>query len=384
MLNHALIKEEFADSLKASYLNISSISIPPKSVQQAYTGYFNDYIQNFAHRLIPYSWEIVEEARANISALIGAKPAEIGFVKNTSEGIGIIANGLPLSSGDNVIIVDQEHQATLFAWIAAQKRGIELRVVPSTKDDIELSQITDRMDSCTKAVIISAVQFSTGIRTDLRTLGSICKEKGILFIVDGIQAVGRLQIDVNEMNIDYLACGGHKGLLGVMGVGFVYCREDLISQIIPPYACYQSVKAPKDAALTASFDALDWHDDSRRFESGNLNYAGVAAINAGAKLLLSLGVSNIEEHILSLETKAISYLRQSGIEVVCPKEPEKRSGIFCVAYPKEIEPALKKAVIKHEVYLTFRGDVMRIGIGCYNDMSHIEKLCDAIKEVMQA
>ena len=192
MLDKKLIDKEFAHLRDVIFLNAASVVIPPKSVQAAYHGFMDEYVDRFGEGVVDRAWEIVEEARHEVAHLIGARPTEIGFVKNTSEGIGIIANGYPFTQGDNVVTVDQEHSSNLFAWIKLQEKGVKLRVVESRNGEIRLKDIFSRVTARTRAISLSAVQFTTGFYTDLATLGSFCERHGILLIVDGIQAVGRL------------------------------------------------------------------------------------------------------------------------------------------------------------------------------------------------
>jgi cysteine desulfurase/selenocysteine lyase len=381
MLNRELIDKEFPTLKDVVFMNAALVVIPPLSAQEAYFGFTREYIKNFSEGVVSGGWERVAAARESVAELIGAKAGEIGFVKNTAEGVGIIAGGYPFEPGDNVILLDQEHPANLFAWINLQNKGVDLRVVPSGGGDLE-EEIIARIDANTKAVTVSAVQFSTGYRADLARLGRVCREKDILFVVDGIQAVGRLVVDVKKYNIDYLACGGHKGLLGTLGAGFVYCSERIVEKVIPPYACYQSVQSyVKPPALTTDFSKIVWHDDSRRFEAGNLNYAGIAAIGAGTRLLNTLGIGEIEKHILNLEEEFLDELNGLPLEFRSPKEKAHRSGIPCIYYPLEKEEQVKEILDKYRVYVTMRGGYIRASMNFYNTREQIARAVSAFKEI---
>ena len=382
MLNRELIDKEFPSLKDVVFMNVSSVVVPPLSAQEAYFNFTKDYIKNFSVDVLTKGWEIVGRTRESMAQLIGAKAAEIAFVKNTTEGVGILANGYPFQSGDNVILMDQEHPANLFVWINLQQKGVELKVIPSLDNKNVSNEIIDRIDSKTRAVAISAVQFSTGYRADLEELGRVCREREILFIVDGIQAVGRFSIDVGRFNIDYLACGGNKGLLGTLGAGFVYCSERIVKKIIPPYACYQSVKSyVKPPALTTDFSRIEWHDDSRRLESGNLNYAGIAAIGAGSKLIDTLGIGDIEEHILDLEESFIQDLKGLPLDFRSPKERKYRSGIACIYYPLEKEKEVKDILGRHRIYVTMRGGYIRASMNFYNNKEQVKEAVQGFKEI---
>jgi len=341
MLDRKLINYEFSNIKDVIFLNVASVVIPPRCVQNAYFDFTKRYIKTFGKNIIPEAWEMIRHTRESVAKLINAEPSEIAFIKNTTEGIGIIANGLSYKPGSNVIIVDQEHPANLYTWINLQKQGVQLRVVKSRNNDIFIKDILDKIDENTRAITISAVQFSTGVYTDLVKLGNICRENNIIFIVDGIQAIGRMNIDVKKMNINYLACGGNKGLLATLGAGFVYCNSGIIGEVTPVYACYQSVKNyTKPPAVTTDFSKVQWHDNARRLESGNLNYAGIAAINAGVQLINKIGIKEIESYIIELENVLIERIKHLWFEFRTPNDKEKHSGILCIYYPQNLENEL--------------------------------------------
>jgi len=378
MLNENLIKEEFDDIKNVHYLNIASLAMPPKSVQKAYQGFMRDYISFFGADVKDRFSSTMEEARGQLALLINSEPSEIGFVKNTSEGIGIIANGYAFMPGDNIIITDQEHGANKNVWIELQKKGLVIKVVPTVNKDILLEDIKSRIDKNTKAIAIASVQYGSGIRSDLITIGQICKEHSLLFIVDAIQSIGRLKLDVKEANIDYLACGGHKGLLGTYGVGFIYCRSDLIKEVIPPYSCHQS-------ALILEEDGkhlLKWRKDSRKVEAGCLNYAGIAAMNAGAKLLNELGIEAIENHILNLEKELIERIEGLPYTIRNPSDPDKRSGILCLEYPPKLKSTLEELFIKRDIFVTFRMNYIRISFGLYNTLKDVKAVASALEDAL--
>ncbi|MCY6370867.1 aminotransferase class V-fold PLP-dependent enzyme [Clostridium ganghwense] len=381
MLNRELIDYEFSNIKDIIFLNISSVVVPPKCVQDAYFNFMKQYVETYSKTAVSDGWKIVNSARKNVAKLINAKPLEIAFVKNTSEGMGIIANGLALKPGDNIIVFDQEFPANLYAWINLQSKGVELSVVRSKEDKIVIDDIVDVIDRNTKVIAISAVQFTTGFYIELMKLGEICKANNIIFVVDGIQAVGRLNIDVKEMNISYLVCGGYKGLLSTFGAGFVFCDSAIINDITPLSANHQSVincdntfKMPKD------FSKIEWHEDSRRLEAGNLDFAGIAAIDAGVKLINELGIREIEKHVLQLQQELIQNISHLPIKFKTPLEKENYSGILSIYYPRIIEKEVKEIIEKYKIVATVKDNYIRIGVNFYNTKEQMIKVAEAFDE----
>ena len=384
MLNQKLIDEEYGFLGDAIFLNVSQVVMPPKRVQDAYRRFMDDYVANFGMDVVSRAWDIVNNARPKLQKLIGAKEAhEIAFVKNTAEGISILANGLTYHEGDNIVIADQEHQSVLFPWIAVHERfGVELKVVKSVNREIPTEDMIAAIDEHTRVLIVSAVQFSTGFCSDLKRLGEACREKGVIFAVDGIQALGRLQLNVQDCHIDWLAAGSNKGLLGTLGAGFVYCSDRIVKDIIPCYAGYQStVSHVAPPSVTTEFDHLEWYPHARRFESGNLSYNCIEAISNGVDLILELGIDNIDAHIRKLEKHLREQISDLSLPVVQAEDEKHWGGVICVYYPAEHEDDVVRILQSHNIYCTMRGGYIRFGLEFYNTLEQMDIVSAALHEI---
>ena len=384
MLDQALLTKEFPFVGKEIFLNSSYITVPPVRTQLAYYGFMDQLVNTYADDFIRNSEGKINEARRRLAEVVNASPEEIAFVKNTTEGIGILSQGLSYNAGDNVVVIDQEHSANLFGWIKLQQKGVELRIVRSRDDAVVLNDIVEKINEHTRIVAISAVQFSTGFAIDLELLGRVCKDFDVILSVDAIQALGRKEIDVKKMNISYLASGGNKGLFGILGAGFVYCSSDIIDQITPPYASYQSVESVHaQPAITTDFSQLRWHKDARRLESGNLNHAGIAALSAGTSLVLELGIKNIQAHILALEKMLRDKLVGVPLKVVTPDRDENRSGVVCIYYPLEKEDKVISLLQQRHIHVTMRGGYIRISFHAFNTQNDVAQIAAAIWDISE-
>lgn len=386
MLNFELINKEYDFMQDVIFLNVASVVMPPNRVQKDYNSFMSRYIANFGEDVVGRAWQIVANTRPKISRLLNCQPEEIAFVKNTAEGIGTLAMGYPFKPGDNVVIADQEHSSNLYAWINVQRRGVQLKIVPSTNNcDINLDNILANLDEHTKILAISAVQFSTGFYADLERLGAECKKRGIIFVVDAIQAYGRLNIDVQKCNISWLACGGNKGALATLGVGFIYCKNELAPKISPSFAGYQStITHASPPSITENFETLEFCPHARRFEAGNLNYAGIEALGNGADLLFELGLENIQEHILKLEKLLRAQLQTLKLHIVTPAKESNYGGVICIYYPKEAETQVVEILKKHKIYATMRGGYIRFGINFYNTKEQMQRVGQAMWEIQDS
>ena len=384
MLNRELIESEFSFLGEDIFLNVSSVVMPPLRVQKAYESFMQDYIANYGDDIVQKAWDMVADTREKAAQLIhAADPLEIAFVKNTCEGVSILADGYPFKEGDNVVVADQEHQANLFPWINLhQRKKVDLHVVKSRNGEINADDMIAAIDENTKVLTVSAVQFSTGFFADLHKLGAACREKNVIFMVDGIQALGRLDIDVQAMNIDWMVAGTNKGLRGRLGGGIVYCTHRIVKDIIPPYASYQSVVSHvAPPAITTNFDFLEWHPNARRFESGNLSYNCINAINKGIELILELGIGNIDEYVRQLEAYLRRQLEDLDLHVVQAADKKNWGGVVCVYYPSHADEEVIAILKRHKIHCTMRGGYIRLGIDFYNTQEQMDKVSAALHEV---
>jgi selenocysteine lyase/cysteine desulfurase len=382
MLDRSLVEREYGFLKDVIFLNASSVIMPPMRVQNAYNNFMADYVRAFGAGVVPKGWDIVNEARGRLASLLNCHAHEIAFTKNTAEGLSIAAASIEVVPGDNAVVCDQEHEANLFPWMNQRRRGLELRVVRTQNGEVDIAALLARCDERTKALAISSAQFTTGHSVDLRALGAECRARNIIFVVDGVQSVGRLKLDVRECNIDYLAAGGHKGLLGTLGAGFVYCSDRIVSDLIPPYASYQSViNHVPPPALTTQFDYLEWHPNARRLEAGSPNFNGVLAISRGVELILELGIENIESTIHALEAEFRSLLADVPLKVVEPADPKRRSGIVCVYYPKGAEAEVQAVLRNHKIFCSMQAGYLRFCIEFYNTSEQMKIAASALQEI---
>ena len=191
-------REQFVIPDGVIYLDGNSLGVLPKAAIAAVR---RTVEEEWGQGLIR-SWNTADWVNAprrcgdKIARLIGARGSEIAFVKNTTEGLGFVANGYPWKSGDNVIIADIEYPSNVYCWVRLAKLGVELRWVKNRQGRITVDDIRALMDSRTRIVSLSAVQFSNGYRQDLHGTANLCNERGVLLNLDGIQWVGALAIDV--------------------------------------------------------------------------------------------------------------------------------------------------------------------------------------------
>jgi len=259
-----------------------------------------------------------------------------------------------------------------------KKYGVELDFLKAEHGKVSPADVEQALTPRTRLVALSAVQFLSGYRADLVSIGDLCRRRGILFIVDGIQAVGAVRIDVQSMNIDALASGCQKWQLGNQGTGFLYLKEELQSQIQQQYVGWLSVADPWNFYNFAQPLA----SSAQRYEPGTLNIPGFWGTSAALRMLLEFGPEHIEQHILAVTRVLIKGLQElNGVELVTPTNDDERAGIVTVKLPGEMDPqAVFKELFERNIQISVREGLLRFSPHFYNSGEDITRTVEALKE----
>jgi cysteine desulfurase/selenocysteine lyase len=321
-------------------------------------------------------YRALDQVRQNAARLLNAHADEITFVKNTTEGLSYVANGIQWVSGDNIVCNTMEYPANLYPWMNVERtRSVGLRLVEEDDGRVPFDRLAAAIDNRTRVVTISAVQWSSGFRTDLTRLGELCKEKGVLLCVDAIQALGVHPFDVNEMNIDFLAADGHKWLCGPDGAGVFFCRRELIGHLRPTEMGCMAMKHDFDSGERK----IDLRDDARRFDSGAYNVAGIVALGASIKLLLEVGIDRVQKRIKGLTDQLVEGIRRRGWQVVSPRTPSEWSGIVSFASDKHDMEAIRQHLLdEFKIVVSRRQGRLRASPHFYNTDEEITQLAEAL------
>ncbi|HUY12081.1 MAG TPA: aminotransferase class V-fold PLP-dependent enzyme [Terriglobia bacterium] len=364
----SLYRQEFPVTCSAIYLNHAAVSPVSCRVRDAMTNLIED-VCRFGGNHWERWLDAYEAIRAKVASFLNAAPEEIAFIKNTSEGISLFANGLDWKDGDEVVSIAPEFPANYYPWKYLERKGVRLRLVPERDGVITVEDIAAALRPNTRVVAVSFVQFLSGCRLDLERLGKVCQERGALLFVDAIQGLGAFPIDVKRANIAALAADGHKWLMGPEGSGLFYIRRDLIERIQPSSVGWMSVKAAEDF----SSRKLEWAEGARRFECGTLNTAGVYGLGAALDLLQEVGAEPIARRILSLTGRLREGLRQKGHRVFGPSVPEQCSGIVSFT-PADVDPAeMVRRLSSRGVSVAARCGKVRISPHFYNTEEEIDR-----------
>jgi selenocysteine lyase/cysteine desulfurase len=323
----------------------------------------------------------LEDLRRMGALLLGADAAEIAFIKNTSEGLATVAAGLDWSPGDRVVSSGVEYPANIYPWMELSRRyGVELVMVPEQRQGQELRVplehlLREAAHPRTRLVSLSHVEFGSGQRLDLATIGRQCRQQGKLLCVDAIQSLGALPVDVGQMNIDFLSADGHKWLLGPEGAGLFYCRRELLGHLRPLIVGWMNVVRAED------FGHYDYtlKPDARRYESGSHNVGGFLSLKAAVGVLLEAGIEQIAGRLKALTDRFIDGLVARGYGVVSPRGGDEWSGIVSFESPVHEANSVWRMLRKqHRVELAVRLGRLRCSPHFYNTEAQIDRLLELL------
>ena len=362
-------EREFPVAQRLTYLNHAGIAPLPSRVVRAMTAALEELHR---HGAAHYE-ELVaccERTRGLAARLLGAAVDEIAFVPSTSHGLSLVAFGLDWRPGDNVVLSAHEFPANVYPWWAQRDRGVEVRTAPAPRGWVGPDDIAPLLDGRTRVVALSSVQFARGGRTDLPGVAAVCRERGVLLVVDGIQSVGAAPLDVTAAGVDVLVADGHKWLLGPEGQGIFFCRRAVLEELRLSVAGWHSVAEP------LRFEELRWElqPDASRFEPGSLDRVAAVGLGAALDLLLEVGLDRVAARIQELTEYLLAGLDARGIPVLSPRDPAARSGIVTCGTGREAPAAAAQRLHDAGICVSARGGGLRASPHFYNTEEELDRL----------
>jgi len=356
----ARIRHRFPIFDRLVYINSCSQGALSDAVREAYARYLADWDEHGA----PWEYwvEQLEAARRSVAGLINASEDEVAVTTSVSAGVSALASGLGFETGrDKVVVSDFEFPTIGQIWHAQERRGARVVHVPAEPDaTIPLERFDAAIDEETALVSVTHVCFRNGSRIDVAGVTELAHERGALVLLDAYQSVGSIPVDVRALECDFLAAGVLKYLLGSAGLGFLYCRRDLVEQIQPTATGWFADR---------NIFEMDIHDYSpaptaRRFEAGTPPIPAIYAGIAGIELMQEIGIEETEAHVRELNELLLSGLDELGARVVTPRAAEQRGALVCVA-SSDVDQ-LVGALAEGGVVTSSRDDNLRISAHSYH------------------
>jgi len=363
----------FPVTATCAYMNNAADTPPPVPVAEAMVAFIEDNhsfgCQNFER------WVATQErCRGAFARLVNADPAEIAFVKNTTQGLIIAAEAMPLRRGDLILVDDLEFPSNVLPWeMVARRRGARVKTIRSRVGRVTPDQVEQAVNRQVKVLALSAVQYENGFFADLEAIGEICERSGVFFVVDAIQACGVMPVDVRRWRCTALATGGHKFLMSVGGCGFLYLCADALDRLEPVNVGWLGQRDPM--AFSSTYDPAD---GARRVEEGNPSMVAIFGLDASLALLLDIGLDAVSSHVLALGRRLVEGLETKGYRVDSPQGDGERSSITLFRGGPLSSRMLHGRLAEAGVVTALRGNGLRASLHLYNDDEDIDRLLDAL------
>jgi selenocysteine lyase/cysteine desulfurase len=366
------VRDDFPIVSEHIYLNSAYIAPVPRAVVAA----SHAFIEGKSGRPMQVSALMAtnDAVRAQFARLVNATPDEIGLLNSTGEGENVIANGIGLTAGDNVV-VDDLHYTTEFVLYRALEatRGIELRIVKNRDGAVTVGDFEPHIDKRTRIVSVAWVSHLNGFRHDMRPIADLAHAHGAIFYADAVQAAGMLELDVRAAGVDALCSGSYKWLMAEFGVAPFFISRDLIDRV-------QSSCIGEFSIASAEPDhRYQLLRTARKFEGTSRAFGAVSQLQASLSYLQKVGIARIEMHTVGLAQQLHEGLMKQGHKVSTP--PGNRSSIVtfrCARPAADARAAFQAANIE----VTLRGGQVRVAPALFNNADEIERCLEVTKQLL--
>ena len=366
------VRADFPVTTGRVFLNSAHIAPVPRQVAAA----GRDFVDMKLTRPLEID-ELLAKAdtvRAQFAALVNASPDEIGLLYSTAEGENIVANGISLAPGDNVVI-DELHFPTEFVLYRALEasKGIELRIVKHRDGALNVRDFEPHVDARTRLVSVAWVSHLNGFRHDVRPIADLAHAHGALFYVDAIQAVGMFPVDVRASEVDFLCCGTYKWLLAGFGVAPFFIRRELLDRVRPDRFGWGDIGR----------ELPDYHYElvqpAKRFEYSSRAFGAVYQLGASLSYLTNVGIPRIEEHTVGLARRLRDGLDRQGYKLFTP--PDNRSSIVVVYATKPVAD-MHASFEAANVHVTADEGRVRIAPALFNTADDVDRCLEVTRRLV--
>jgi selenocysteine lyase/cysteine desulfurase len=370
----ASYRQEFPISEQYAFLSHAAVSPLNTRVSAALRDYGELGTREPLNKLFPHVIGTMHDLQQRLATLINAASVdELVLMPNTATGINTIAASLPLRPGDNILVLDGDYPANIYPWQQLAYKGVLTKVVPQHQGGLDVERLVARIDKRTRVIALSTVMFATGFRNDLATVGQICKERGIYFAVDAIQSLGAFPLDVQALQIDFLAAGSQKWLLSAPGAGFLYVRKERLDELEP--GAYVGAGSVVDFMNYLDYN-LTVPPTADRFNLGTPNVPGALALHAAVSLLQEVGIERVSQQISGLVDALITDLTERGYTLAASTAPDQRAGIVVAHVPDA--PAACAKLEEAGIIATVRGAGLRFAPHFYNTLDEVMRVGEVL------
>lgn len=368
-----LRRQQFPIASQAVYLAHAGVCPLPARVSSAITDYANECARGDQETAAPV--RLIENTRHLASKLLGVQADEISLVGPTSVALSMVASGLNVSPGDNVLVYFDDYPTNVYPWMALSERGVDVRPLRVRQlGRIEPNDVLEQIDERTRLVALASCHFVSGWRIEHAEIGRALHDRNVLFCLDAIQTLGAAP--VSAADVDFLAADAHKWLLGPCAAGILYVRKEVRDILKPTQWGWNNLLCPNYVAQ----ERLVWQPGAQRYEAGTANLLGLAGLKVALELVLEVGIEAIAGELRRQRECLIAPLEARGYEVLhATAPPRNTAGILSFSRPDVDARALHRRLLEHGIVTSLRGDRsgkwhIRISPHFYNTDSELQRL----------
>ncbi|MGH9368703.1 MAG: aminotransferase class V-fold PLP-dependent enzyme [Thermoanaerobaculia bacterium] len=368
------LDREFPVRRNLAYFNHAAVAPLPSRVADAIVA----HVENVRDRGAA-DWRkwygAIDRTRERAAKFLGADRSEIAFLPSTSWALNLVAHSFEWKSGDNVVGDDMEFPANYCPWKLLERQGVEYRVTANRGGRVTVEDIAARIDARTRIVAVSWVAFHNGFVYPIEEIGRLCRERGVLFVVDAIQGLGGLPLDAAKTQIDVLAADAHKWLLGPEVCTVFYVAQSAMERLPPTFGGWWNTRGEESESGFLG-PRMEFHPGARRYEPGSLATAQIAGLEAALGLLEEIGMETVRDRILELVRALRDGLASRGWRIASP-EPL-ASGILAAVPPGKDARDVAKELEQRAIIVAPREGAVRFSPHVGNDLEEVEKILSAI------
>lgn len=367
-------REAFALAPGLVYVNHAAVGVLPIATRDAVKAMVDDH----AARGVLGTWTreaAMPAYRRRIAEFIGGRGDEIAVLRNTGDGATVIAQGLGLGPGDEVITGANEFGANAYPWLALRERGVTVTLIDAPRERMIPEVLRRYVSSRTKVVAVSWVTFDDGYRHDLAALADVAHAHGALLAVDAIQGLGAFPLDVRETNVDAVYAGGAKWLMALQGVSFLWLRANLLDRI--------ALRMPGWRSAEDIWNFLDYDQppaaDASRYEGGTPNFLGALSLSTSMDVLAAAGVDRIAAHVIALTDRLTEGLQSRGYTILGDRSHDAVKSGIVTFHRNDVDPiALGKRLQQAGIVTTHRQTGIRVAPHGHNPAEEVDAILDAL------
>jgi selenocysteine lyase/cysteine desulfurase len=335
------------------------------------------------------------DAKGAAAELIHASREEICWCARVTQGFNMVSSMVDVKHGENVVVTDLGYPSNVFGWLPLREKGVEIRRIENRDGRIETSDFEKAVDDKTKVVSMSHIEWTSGLRYDVRSISDIAHEHGALVVDDCYQAVGPVDVNAHQDGVDFLLVGSEKWLCSPAFAGIFYIKKSLIDELEPTYRFYNQVEeafsidppwVKPDSDNIASYDK-PLYPNADKYYRGCVAESAIWGFNASMEYFNGLGGANREERVLKISGYLIDRLREQGVKVNTPLEPKERGGLVTYTTGShELNVKIHRGLLKNGIIVALRYQMgiggIRVSTNFFNTEEDVDRLIGVQKKML--